>query len=128
MAAVEPVELPVASEAFLTHLVVEKGRAPLTLDAYRRDLRRWGQFEARLVERFARLHDFGAEPDRLAARLWIRQPGREVRRVERVKVAGGGIDQDVDSRPDGVRPLFAAEQSPFRRRGRPSAADPKLVL
>ena len=32
------------------------------------------------------------------------------------------------SRPDGVRPLFAAEQAPFRRRGRPSAVDPKLVL
>lgn len=44
MAAVAPVELPVASEAFLTHLVVEKGRAPLTLDAYRRDLRRWVAF------------------------------------------------------------------------------------
>lgn len=41
MAAVAPVELPVEVEAYLTHLVVEKGRAPLTLDAYRRDLRRW---------------------------------------------------------------------------------------
>jgi integrase/recombinase XerD len=44
VAAVAPVELPVCSEAFLTHLVVEKGRAPLTLDAYRRDLRRWVSF------------------------------------------------------------------------------------
>lgn len=38
------VELPLEVEDFLTHLVVEKGRAPLTLDAYRRDLRRYVEF------------------------------------------------------------------------------------
>ncbi|MFM7069365.1 MAG: site-specific tyrosine recombinase [Actinomycetes bacterium] len=44
MVAVPPVELPVVVESFLTHLVVEKGRSALTLDAYRRDLRRWVVF------------------------------------------------------------------------------------
>ncbi len=34
----EPVEFPVAVEEFLTHLRVERGRAPSTLAAYRRDL------------------------------------------------------------------------------------------
>jgi integrase/recombinase XerD len=33
--------LPPEAEAFLTHLAVEKGRSVLTLDAYRRDLRRY---------------------------------------------------------------------------------------
>lgn len=43
---VAQVELPLEVEDFLTHLVVEKGRAPLTLDAYRRDLRRYVEFLA----------------------------------------------------------------------------------
>ncbi len=34
-------DLPVEVESFLTHLAVERGRAPLTLSAYRRDLLRW---------------------------------------------------------------------------------------
>jgi len=34
-------DLPVEAESFLTYLAVERGRAPLTLSAYRRDLRRW---------------------------------------------------------------------------------------
>ena len=38
----------------------------------RRDLWRRRQFEARLVEVLARVHHFGAEPDRFVARLWIR--------------------------------------------------------
>lgn len=41
-----PVELPLEVEAFLTHLVVEKGRSPLTISAYRRDLRRYVAFLA----------------------------------------------------------------------------------
>ncbi|KAA0236400.1 MAG: Tyrosine recombinase XerD [Acidimicrobiales bacterium] len=38
------VELPVAAEEFLTWLAVEKGRAPNTLMAYRRDLARYREF------------------------------------------------------------------------------------
>ncbi|MBM3662805.1 MAG: site-specific tyrosine recombinase XerD [Actinobacteria bacterium] len=38
--------LPPSAEAFLTHLAVERGRAPLTLAAYRRDLIRWTEFVA----------------------------------------------------------------------------------
>ncbi len=34
-------QLPLCAEEFLTHLLVEKGRARLTLEAYRRDLRRY---------------------------------------------------------------------------------------
>jgi integrase/recombinase XerD len=40
-------ELPVEVEAFLTHLAVERGRSPLTLSAYRRDLLRYVGFLAR---------------------------------------------------------------------------------
>ena len=34
-------ELPVVAEGYLTHLVVERGRSPRTISAYRADLRRW---------------------------------------------------------------------------------------
>jgi integrase/recombinase XerD len=40
------VELPLQAEDFLLHLVVEKGRSPLTISAYRRDLRRYQLFLA----------------------------------------------------------------------------------
>lgn len=36
--------LPTVAQEFLTHLVVEKGRSPLTIDAYTRDLRRFVDF------------------------------------------------------------------------------------
>jgi integrase/recombinase XerD len=39
--AIVAAPLPAEAEAFLTHLAVEKGRSALTLDAYRRDLRRY---------------------------------------------------------------------------------------
>lgn len=42
----DPVDLPMTAEAFLTHLVVEKGRSVHTLSAYRRDLRRYVTFLA----------------------------------------------------------------------------------
>jgi integrase/recombinase XerD len=42
--AVPTVELPLEAEDFLLHLVVEKGRSPLTISAYRRDLRRYCEF------------------------------------------------------------------------------------
>lgn len=38
------IELPLEVEEFLVHLQVEKGRSPLTLSAYRRDLRRYVAF------------------------------------------------------------------------------------
>jgi len=37
-------DLPIEAEAFLAHLAVERGRSPLTLQAYRRDLRRYVAF------------------------------------------------------------------------------------
>ena len=70
------------------------------------DLRRQGQLGASLVKVFAWFHHLGAEPDRFVAWMWIRQIGREVRRVEGVTVARGGGDEDGDLRPgspDGVR-------------------------
>jgi len=79
----------------------------------RRDLRRRGQLETGLVERFARLHNFGAEPDRLVARLWIRQTGREVRRVEGVTIARRGVDQDVDFGPGRTRGEGTIEVKPI---------------
>jgi integrase/recombinase XerD len=48
------IELPVEAEDFLLFLVVEKGRSPLTISAYRRDLRRYHGF---LAERGVRLAD-----------------------------------------------------------------------
>ncbi|MFZ4432049.1 MAG: tyrosine recombinase [Microthrixaceae bacterium] len=36
-----PPDLPIEAESFLAHLAVERGRSPLTLQAYRRDLRRY---------------------------------------------------------------------------------------
>lgn len=39
--AAVPRELPVAAEGYLVHLVVERGRSPRTISAYRTDLRRW---------------------------------------------------------------------------------------
>ena len=44
---VGPDGVPVAADAFLTHLAVEKGRSELTLRAYRQDLRRYAGFLAR---------------------------------------------------------------------------------
>ena len=41
-----PVELPIEFEAYLTHLIVERGRATATLKAYRADLLRWCGFLA----------------------------------------------------------------------------------
>ncbi len=49
-------ELPLQAEAFLVHLTVEKGRSPLTLQAYRRDLRRYVAF---LAERGCAVEDAG---------------------------------------------------------------------
>ncbi len=46
--------LPGEVEEFLTHLVVEKGRSPLTLSAYRHDLRRYVAF---LDDRGRTVHD-----------------------------------------------------------------------
>lgn len=44
--ALDAPELPIEVEAYLTFLTVEKGRSPLTLSAYRRDLRRYVGFLA----------------------------------------------------------------------------------
>jgi integrase/recombinase XerD len=52
----EPAPLPTEVEWFLTHLAVERGRAPLTLAAYRRDLRR---YVAHLAERGRTVLDAG---------------------------------------------------------------------
>lgn len=62
-----PIELPIEVEAFLTHLVVEKGRSPLTISAYRRDLLRYLAFlaERRTVYAAASATDV----DEFAARL-----------------------------------------------------------
>lgn len=55
---VPDVDLPVAAEAYLTHLAVERGRAIHTLDAYRRDLRR---YVAALAARGRTVDDAGPE-------------------------------------------------------------------
>jgi len=62
---------------------------------------RWrgGQLEASLIEVLARFHDLRAKPDRRVTGLWIRQSGREVRRVDRVAIARGGIDENGNLRP-----------------------------
>lgn len=52
MTGATAIELPVEAEDFLLYLVVEKGRSPLTISAYRRDLRRYTGF---LAERGVRL-------------------------------------------------------------------------
>jgi integrase/recombinase XerD len=44
--ATAPVELPIEAEEFLTWLAVERGRAPSTIEAYRRDLRRYAAWLA----------------------------------------------------------------------------------
>ena len=56
------VELPLQAEDYLLHLVVEKGRSPLTISAYRRDLRRYHGF---LTERGTGL--LGADAGDVAA-------------------------------------------------------------
>ncbi len=62
-----PTELPIEVEAFLTHLVVEKGRSPLTIAAYRRDLLRYVAF---LAERHTAYPDASpTDVDEFAARL-----------------------------------------------------------
>ena len=66
-----PAELPIEVEAFLTHLVVEKGRSPLTIAAYRRDLLRYVAF---LAERHTAYPDASpTDVDEFAAR-----PGSDV--------------------------------------------------
>ncbi len=54
MTGATAIELPGEAEDFLLFLVVEKGRSPLTISAYRRDLRRYHGF---LAERGVRLAD-----------------------------------------------------------------------
>ncbi len=61
MASTPVVELPDEAEDYLLHLVVEKGRSPLTVSAYRRDLRRYCGF---LAERSRSLGTAG--PDDVA--------------------------------------------------------------
>jgi integrase/recombinase XerD len=53
-----PPDLPIEAESFLAHLAVERGRSPLTLQAYRRDLRRYVSF---LNARNRRLGEAGVE-------------------------------------------------------------------
>ena len=62
-----PVELPIEVEAFLTHLVVEKGRSPLTIAAYRRDLLRYVGFLA--ARRTAYASASATDVDEFAAQL-----------------------------------------------------------
>jgi len=61
LASTPLVELPPEAEDYLLHLVVEKGRSPLTISAYRRDLRRYCEY---LTERDRSLA--GATPDDVA--------------------------------------------------------------
>lgn len=93
-------ELPVEAEALLTWLAVERGRAPSTLAAYRRDLRAW---VAHLELRGRTLVDAGpADVEAFAAAL--RGAGRSattiaralvaVRSLHRFLVAEGGAEHD----------------------------------
>ena len=96
--------------------IVGLGRGELVAEQFalpgvRRPELRWqGQLKARLVERFARLHDFGAEPDRLAACLHgtvdfvPRQAAPRQNSPSRVSLGASGPD--------------AARQSAFRAAAR----------
>jgi integrase/recombinase XerD len=77
----QPLALP--AEAFLTHLAVEKGRAAHTLDAYRRDLRRYQAF---IATRGHSVDDAG--PDDVAAfAVELRTSGLAPASVTRTLVA-----------------------------------------
>lgn len=77
------VELPLTAESFLTHLAVERGRAKHTLDAYRRDLRR---YDAWLTSRGSSIGDATpADVDAFAASL--RDEGLAPASVTRTLVA-----------------------------------------
>lgn len=96
-------ELPLAAESFLTHLAVERGRAAHTLDAYRRDLRRYNAWlaargssiedaSAADVTGFAaQLRDQGLAPASVTRTLVA------VRTMHRFLVAEGLSDSDPTS-------------------------------
>jgi len=80
---VAAVELPVEAEDFLVHLHAEKGRAELTISAYRRDLRRYVAF---LTARGRSVRD--AEPaDVDAFAVSLRAAGLAASSVTRTMVA-----------------------------------------
>ncbi len=101
----------------LAELIVDQVALPVVR---RRYLGLKGQLNARLVERSARLHDFGAEPDQLVARLWLWQNGREVRQFEGTTIARRGVDRDGDlrlGRTHGDALIVQAEETHGREDG-----------
>jgi len=124
VAVVEPVELPVASEAFLTHLVVEKGRAPLTLDAYRRDLRRWVVF---LGGRGTEVLDAGPE-DVAAFSASLRDEGLAPASVTRTLVAVRSMHRWLAA--EGLAPSdpTAEMETPRRPQSLPKALSEEQVV
>lgn len=75
--------LPVEVEDFLVHLRAEKGRSPLTIEAYRRDLRRYVAFLARRGQVVA--SSTGADVEAFSASL--RHSGLAASSVTRTLVA-----------------------------------------
>ena len=64
-AASEPIVLPLDVEDFLNHLLIEKGRSPNTLAAYRRDLLKYVAFLGQTPVRGAdhkNVEDFATSP------------------------------------------------------------------
>jgi integrase/recombinase XerD len=107
-------ELPLAVEEFLTWLAVERGRAPSTVAAYRRDLRRYAAWlaeqglevesvgEGEVVAYVRSLEALGLAPaSRARATVTVRSLHRYLA-VEGVTEADAGADVAVPSVPAGL--------------------------
>jgi integrase/recombinase XerD len=82
-----PAEVPVEVDEFLTWLAVERGRAPSTLEAYRRDLRRYAAW---LAERGIAVEEV-TEPDLLAYVHDLNQAGLAPATAARAVVASRSL-------------------------------------
>lgn len=107
-------ELPIAAEEFLTWLAVERGRAPSTVAAYRRDLRRYAAWldergldieavgEGEVVAYVRSLEEAGLSPaTRARATVTVRSLHRYLA-VEGVTGADAGADVAVPNVPAGL--------------------------
>lgn len=114
------VELPLDAEAYLTHLVVEAGRSPATIETYRRELRRYVSFlghgDLRSVssEDMARylgaLRSDGLGPSVVARAASVVRGVHRHLATEQVTVTDPGAALAVPPRPRGVPKALSEAQ------------------
>lgn len=117
----DPVELPLEAEAYLTRLVVEDGRSPATIEAYRRELRRYVGFLGH--------HDLSAvSTDDLRRFLGsLQRAGLGPSVVARAASVARGLHRHLATEREGRTDPGATLAVPPRPRGLPKALDLEQV-